>query len=153
MLPIAMPISKRYLDTQKLAVPVDREGIAGRLSAEYPEVVFAFVHGSARGGIIAPHSDLDLAIYTSEALSADRYLGLAGEISALHQGVRCDLGLLNRADPIYAFEALKGDRVLCRCDDVFAQFFSETCRRYEFAMASFERQRAHRLSRRNMKSA
>ncbi|GEM_PF-703235 len=123
------------------------DGIARYLREHCPEVQFALVHGSAATGVIGLHSDLDLAIYTSKTLSLHRMVAISQEITERHQGVRCDLGILNRADPVYAFETLKGKRILCRCESAFARFYSETCRRYEFAMAAYQRQKAHRIGR------
>ncbi len=57
-----MPLSKHYLDAHVVEVPVNREAIVDCLAREFPEVVFALLHGSAKSGVIRPHSDLDLAV-------------------------------------------------------------------------------------------
>jgi thiamine monophosphate kinase len=63
--------------------------------------------------------------------------------------VRCDAGILNSAEPVYRFEALKG-RLLFVHDRVgYAAFYSLTCREYESQMASYERQRLYRQEARH----
>jgi len=142
-----MPLSKHYLDTHEVEVPVNREAIVDCLAREFPEVVFALLHGSAKSGVIRRHSDLDLAVYAEPPLSGERFLELTCQVSDLHRGIRCDLGLLKGADPVYAFEALKGILVYCRSKETYVRFFSETCRRYEETMAAYDRQLVYRRER------
>ncbi len=142
-----MPLSKHYLDTHEAEVPVNREAIADCLARAFPEAVFALLHGSAKSGVIRPHSDLDLAVYAEPPLSGERFIELISRISDLHRGVRCDLGLLKDADPVYAFEALQGSLIHCRSKETYARFFSETCRRYEETMAAYGRQLRYRRER------
>ena len=142
-----MPLSKHYIDTRETPVPVDRQGIVGCLARDFPEVVFVLLHGSAKSGIIRPHGDLDLAVFADPSLPGERFIELVSRISELHQGVRCDLGLLKGADPVYAFEASKGILIYCRSKEAYARFFSETCRRYEETMAAYARQLNYRRER------
>ncbi len=57
------------------------------------------------------------------------------------------MGLFKDADPVYAFESLKGVLIYCRAKEEYARFFSETCRRYEETMAAYGRQLAYRRER------
>ncbi len=140
-----MPLSKHHIDTQRFTVAVDWDGIKTLLQGEFPEVVFALVHGSSKSGRIGPHSDLDLAVFLDEPYSFAHLLELSERVSQVHEGVRTDLGILNEADPVYAFEALRGRLVHCRSNERYLRFFSETCRKYEEAMVSYERQRRYRM--------
>ena len=142
-----MPLSKHHLDTHETEVPLNRDVIADCLRRDFPEVVFALVHGSAKSGIIRPRSDLDLAVFAEPALPGKRLIELVSRAGDLHQGVRCDVGLLNGSDPVYAFEALKGILVYCRSKETYVRFFSETCRRYEETMAAYDRQLVYRRER------
>ena len=56
-----------------------------------------------------------------------------------------DIGILNGAEPIYRFEALKGRLLFCRDEERYLDFFSLTCREYESQIADYERQRRYRL--------
>ena len=56
-----------------------------------------------------------------------------------------DVGFLNRAEPVYRFEALKGKVLFCRDQETYVKFFSLTCREYESQIADYERQRQYRI--------
>ena len=58
--------------------------------------------------------------------------------------VRCDIGILNSAEPIYRFEALKGRLLFARDQERYVTFFSKTCREYESQMFDYERQLKYR---------
>ena len=98
---VSMPLSEHYLDTQEQATPVDADGTARLLLADFSQVGFALLLGSAATThVIGPRSDLDLAIYCTEPLSLDQRVSLVGAVEGLHGGVRCDLGFLNGAHPV-----------------------------------------------------
>jgi predicted nucleotidyltransferase len=139
-----MPLSKRYLDTQEHQTPLDADGIAGLLEADYPQIDFALVLGSAAGGAIGPHSDLDVAIHCRGPLSLHERVSLIAAIESLHRGVRCDLGILNFAEPVYCFEALKGRLVCARDQEQWIRFYSIACRQYESQMFHYDKQRRYR---------
>jgi predicted nucleotidyltransferase len=140
-----MPLSKHYLDTQEEPTPVEAEAIAKLLAVDFPQLGFAYLLGSAARGVIAPHSDLDLAIYYLERPTFDRVAALIRAVEDLHRGVRCDLGSLNHAEPVYRFEALKGRLLFVRDRELWLRFYSLTCRLYESQMFHYDRQRRYRL--------
>lgn len=112
-----------------------------------PEISFALILGSAMGGTIGPHSDLDMALY----LNQQRSLEIHRRITDICQEVipvRCDLGYLNHAEPVYRYEALKGRLLFTRDEEVWLRFFSLTCREYEHAMARYAAQHRYRLEAR-----
>jgi predicted nucleotidyltransferase len=140
-----MPLSKHYLDTQEEPTPVDAEALAKLLATDFPPIGFAYLLGSAARGVIAPHSDLDLAVYCLERLSLETRSALMSAVEDLHRGVRCDLGFLNYAEPVYQFEALKGRLLFVRDRELWLRFYSLTCRLYESHMFHYDRQRRYRL--------
>ena len=95
------------------------------------------------------HGDLDLAFFlkpnTEPAFDFQARVEQAVEPQT--QGrIRVDVGLLNRADPVYRFETLKGKQLFCRDDEVYMDFFSRASREYETQMIRYARQRVYRLS-------
>lgn len=124
----------------------DVEKLAAAVENACPEAVFALLHGSARDGVIREGGDIDIAVYLDAAATLDILDRVILAVEALAPDARCDCGVLNRADCIYRFEALKGKMLFCRDEDKYAEFFSLTCREYEYQMANYERQRQYRLS-------
>jgi len=141
-----VPLSKRYIDEQDVDVPVDFDGLRALFVETYDQVVFTLVMGSATQGTVQSHSDLDLAIYASRPLSLDERVSMIRHVSDLHQGVRCDLGMLRLAEPVYRFEALKGRLLFTRDQETWLRFYSVTCREYESQMFHYEKQRCYRIA-------
>ncbi|MEW6219546.1 MAG: nucleotidyltransferase domain-containing protein [Thermodesulfobacteriota bacterium] len=109
-----------------------------RCLAPFPQVVAAWLFGSAQDGVVRPGSDLDIALLFASV--PDLPL-LADLRTALQQGLaieEIDLAVLNQAGPVLAFEALRGVLVLCRDQDVVADFASLTARSWEDEMAFLE---------------
>lgn len=141
-----MPLSKHHVDIQVRATPFDVARLAAALQAKCGEIDFAFLMGSAVSGIVAPHSDLDIAVWLNVKSSIDIYTKI-GRICDEHvPDVRCDLGILNSADPIYRFEALQGKLLFTRSREKYLRFYSLTCREYESQLADYERQHRYRMS-------
>jgi len=140
-----MPLSKHYLDTQEQDVSVDVDGITRLLRTDYPQVSFALIVGSAARGVIRAHGDLDLALHCREPLSLQQRIALMGSVSDLHQGVRCDLGILNHAEPVFRFESLKGRLLFAHDEETWLRFYSTTCREYESQMIHYQKQRRYRM--------
>lgn len=140
-----MPLSKRHLDIHEQEVPVDIERITRLLETDYPQVSFALIMGSAANGQIRAHGDLDLAVYCVEPLSFQQRLDLMESVSSLHQDVRCDLGILNHAEPVYRFESLKGRLLFARDEETWLRFYSIACREYESQMIHYQKQHRYRM--------
>ena len=142
-----MPLSKQYIDQNTEPVSFSPEALGHELAEAVPVIVFAYLHGSARDGCVSSHSDLDLAVYLQPgtALSLELYRDIT-EICARHVGgVRCDVGVLNNAEPVYCFEALKGRLLFTRDRETWLRFYSVSCREYEHQLFDYERQRRYRL--------
>ncbi len=126
-------------------VRFDPNVLAEHLREGLPEAVFGILLGSAVDGKVAVRSDLDLAFYVSGKPDFAFYTKATDVVNTMLPGVRCDIGALNRADPVYRFEALKGRLLFVRDRDTYSTFYSRTCREYESQMAAYERQWRYRM--------
>ena len=122
----------------------DIEQLAKALQEACPDVVFALLHGSAKDGSVSADSDIDIALFAADAPTLDLLQRAQQAVATVAPPAEPDIGILNRAEPVYRFEALKGTLLFCRDDDAYQEFFSRTCREYESQMASYERQRRYR---------
>jgi predicted nucleotidyltransferase len=105
-------------------------------AAEYLEshrrVVFAYLFGGLAGGSAAPLSDVDIAVFLSDAAraSADK-LEILGNLTDILQTDEIDLVVLNTAELPLVMNALKKRRLIVD-KDAFARhrFESLTMRKY-----------------------
>jgi predicted nucleotidyltransferase len=104
-----------------------------------PEIIAAWVFGSARDGHVRVGSDLDIGVFMKSVPSMDEQLELVAELeSALRIG-NIDLVILNEVNPILRFEAISGCAIYCSDMSRRAEFASLTAREYEDEMALWER--------------
>ena len=122
----------------------DPEQLGSVLEERLPEVEFCFLMGSAVSGTVKAYSDLDLAFYLDEKQSYGFYRKAMDVVRSVVPDVRCDVGILNAAEPVYRFEALKEMLLFARDEERYVTFFSRTCREYESQMFDYERQRRYR---------
>ena len=127
-----------------MIVKFDREQLSKALASACPEVIFALLHGSAKDGDIQPGSDLDIALFIDGPSTLELYQRAYDAIGSVAADAEPDVGVLNNAEPIYCFESLKGNLLFCRDREKYTTFFSQTCRRYEFQMADYQRQHRYR---------
>mgnify|MGYP003979749821 CR=1 FL=1 len=108
-----------------------------------PEIAFAGVYGSSSDGIINPGSDIDIAVYLKEKNYSvvSRILEV---LDSQYPGIKTDLTLLNDAGIILRFEVLKGKFFLINDWDLYAWFYSLTCREYEDEIWWRDQQLAYR---------
>jgi predicted nucleotidyltransferase len=123
----------------------DVDKLAAVVRDACPEAVFAMLHGSAKDGVVREGGDIDIALYLEGPATVEVLTRVIATVEDFAPGVRCDCGVLNKADCVYRFEALKGRMLFRRDEDKYAEFFSRTCREYEYQMADYERQRRYRL--------
>lgn len=122
----------------------DPEQLASVMEEQLPEVDFCFLMGSSISGTVNAYSDLDLAFYLHEKPSYKFYGKAMDVVRGVVPDVRCDIGILNPAEPVYRFEALKGKLLFAHDEERCITFFSRTCREYESQMFDYERQRRYR---------
>ena len=126
----------------------DIEQLAVALKNACPEAVFALLHGSAKDGCVGPNSDIDIALFVEGTTSLELYLRGQEAVRAVISEAEADIGILNHAEPVYRFEALKGRLLFCRDQETYLTFFTRTCREYEEQIADYERQWKYRLAAR-----
>ena len=115
------------------------------LKKQCPQICFAFLHGSAKDARAKEGSDIDLALFIDGKPTLELYEEVSASVEAVAPGVQCDIGILNNAEPVYRFEALKGKLLFFRNQQQYLHFFSLTCREYESQMADYQRQKRYRL--------
>lgn len=104
-----------------------------------PGVSFAIHFGSSASGIIGDKSDLDIAVYFKTEPDLDARCEIIGKLQDQLGFERIDLTVLNSAPVFLAFEALKGNIILCNDPEIYETFFSYTCRMYEDEMMRIEK--------------
>ncbi len=140
-----MGLSKKYLSTNTEPVAFSPERLAEEMQKNMPMVIFAYLIGSAtKSCVVEPGSDLDLALYISGKPSLELYERCAVVCEECVGNVRCDVGILNNAEPVYRFEALKGRLLFTRDTDAWLNFYSKACREYESWMFHYEKQHRYR---------
>jgi predicted nucleotidyltransferase len=109
------------------------ELIGEAIRAHFPDIPFAYLFGSAQNGVVRPGSDIDVAVYYKGAGLSDRFKVGEQVEQAIGRITEIDIVMLHRADPILAFEALKGKLLFVRdeCMDEYADFYVRTWRDYE----------------------
>ena len=107
--------------------------LAKRLKEKFPEIVFAFLYGSSKDGKIRKGSDVDLAIYIHDVTDIIKLISRILKFIESETSSDCDLNILNDAEPLLAMEALQGTLLFVREKDmdIYADFYSLTCRLYE----------------------
>ena len=122
---------------------IDR--LANLLKKECPQICFALLHGSAKDAQVKQGSDIDLALFIEGQPTLELYEKVSKCAEVIAPSIHCDIGILNNAEPVYRFEALKGRLLFFRDEEQYLNFFSLTCREYESQVADYQRQQHYRL--------
>jgi predicted nucleotidyltransferase len=111
----------------------DIQLIAKTIEAHFPDIPFAYLFGSAQNGVVKPGSDIDIAVYYKGADFHDRVMVETEVEKVVGRNIQIDIVMLHNADPILAFEALKGKLLFVRdeCMNEYADFYVRTWRDYE----------------------
>ena len=139
-----MSFSRSHLSENQVPVHFDPTQLSVVSKENLPEVDFCLLMGSSVDGTVAVGSDIDLAFYLREKLTFRFYSKTMEVIRGFLPDVCADIGILNSAEPVYRFEALKGKQLFVRDMEVYVSFYSRTCREYESQMFDYERQRRYR---------
>ena len=91
-------------------VDIDRNMI-GALARKY-RIRMAVLFGSAVRGEMHEHSDVDIGVVLDDEVTDERRLGLYGEIGAAVRSRAVDLTILNHADPLLLFHAVRDAELL-----------------------------------------
>lgn len=108
-----------------------------------PEIIGAWIFGSAKEGNIKRGSDLDIGILFDANYKKDLVLKLHSEFVKNTAIDKFDIIDLNTANSILRFEAISGNLIYTKDDskseERIIEFFSLTCREYEDEMALIEK--------------
>lgn len=109
-------------------------------------IVFAVLFGSAKDGLLKEGSDLDIGVLFDNAPknSIEEFSYYSKLCNCIPMVEKVDLVVLNRANTVLAFEALKGNYIQKNNPEKTAEFYSLTCREYEDKMAWFNKQKQYR---------
>jgi len=105
-----------------------------------PEIAFAYLFGSAQNGTINKGSDLDIAVYLiEEGKNENEKTELRLKIlrmleSAVPGFDNFDLVVLNETSTIMGMQVLQGTLLFVKPEheDLYVDFYSYTCRKYEY---------------------
>jgi len=100
-----------------------------------PNVIAAWVFGSAQGGNVREGGDIDIAVLFTSNPTIEERAALRAQLQLALQFDEIDLCVLNGASPIMRFEAISGSAVYCRDLSARAEFASLTAREYEDSIA------------------
>ncbi len=94
-------------------------------------LIASWSFGSARDGVVAPGSDLDIAVLFSFPPNIDQLAELRADLQDVFAFDAIDLLILNSAGTISSMEAISGKPLFCRDLSKRAEFVSLVARQYE----------------------
>ena len=102
---------------------------------KFEEIAFATIFGSSQDEIVNGGSDIDIAVYL---IRNEKELELRLQIIAELEKIipsfsNYDLVVLNSANSILAMKAIQGKLLFVNAEykNLYASFYSQTCRQYE----------------------
>jgi len=102
---------------------------------KFDAIAFAFIFGSSQDDIVKEGSDIDIAVYLIEnEKSLDFRLQIVNELEKLIPSFsNYDLVVLNQANSVLAMQAIQGKLLFVKNQhkELYADFYSLTCRQYE----------------------
>jgi predicted nucleotidyltransferase len=93
-------------------------------------IVLALVYGSAARGSTHAHSDLDVAVLLERMPSGDQLLRLYADAERIAPRHRVDLAILNHADPLFLYQAVRDAKLLFGNPTAFAELQARAFRQY-----------------------
>ncbi len=101
----------------------------------FPQVLFAYLFGSQATGNITPMSDVDIAVYFADHLSATQQfklqLDLIGVLGQALQRNDVEVAVLNNEAIVLRYEVVNTGRLIfSRSDDAQIEFFVQSHREY-----------------------
>ena len=98
-------------------------------------LIASWCFGSAKDGIVAQSSDLDIAVLFSSLPDIDQLAELRADLQDVFDFDSIDLMILNSASVISSMEAVSGEILFCRDHNKRAEFVSLIARQYDDDMA------------------
>jgi predicted nucleotidyltransferase len=115
---------------------------------EFEEIAFAYLFGSAQEGVVNEGSDLDIAIYLIEKVNdLELRMRIIEALEKIIPSISAyDLIILNSAGSILAMQAIQGKQLFVRKEykELYADFYSLTCRQFEDEMFWMKKQLEYR---------
>lgn len=106
----------------------------------HPQVVTAWLFGSAHRGMMRPDSDIDIAVLFDSPPLLDELFDLRTDLQLALPFAEIDLvALRDDSHPILRFEAVSGKLLFCRNISRRVEFVSLAAREYEDAMVMVQR--------------
>ncbi|MCA9952018.1 MAG: nucleotidyltransferase domain-containing protein [Anaerolineales bacterium] len=133
------------MQANRVLTPTDWQNLE-QLFVAYPNVIAAWVFGSAQVGSVRPGGDVDVAVLFEKRPLLDELTDLRAAIQDALDFDAIDLLILNGAAPIIRFEGISGRAIFCRDLGKRADFASLTAREYEDSMAFLAKGMAYRQS-------
>jgi len=112
---------------------------AQRVWEKNSSVTAVWSFGSAKDGIVAPGSDLDIAVLFSSLPNIEQLAELRADLQDVFDFDSIDLLILNSAGIISSMEAVSGKTLFCSDRNKRAEFVSLVARQYEDDMAFIEK--------------
>jgi predicted nucleotidyltransferase len=102
---------------------------------KFEEIAFATIFGSSKDEVVNEGSDIDIAIYfIKKEKELELQLQIIAELEKIIPSFsNYDLVVLNSANSILAMQAIQGKLLFVKNEfkDVYASFYSLTCRQFE----------------------
>lgn len=114
---------------------IDLKKLGSIIKNNCPNVLFAYIFGSSQSGKVKNDSDIDIAIYLLDKKSKMETLSTVFRLLEQIVGnIPLDIVILNDTNSILAFESIKGTRLFVKKEakDIHAEFYSITCRKFEY---------------------
>ena len=105
----------------------------------YPNVLAAWLFGSAKEGVVRPNNDIDIGVFFACKPTLEELATLRADLTETLHFEEVDLVPLNDAHPLLRFEAVSGRRLFVRDLETVAGFVSLTAREAEDANAFVQR--------------
>lgn len=114
---------------------IDINKLGSIIKDNCPNIVFAYLFGSAQLGKIKNDSDIDIAVYLQDKSRKMETLStLFRFVEQLIGNIPVDIVILNDTNTMLAFESIKGTKLFIKeeAKDIHAEFYSITCRKFEY---------------------
>jgi predicted nucleotidyltransferase len=107
--------------------------IAQKIREHFPDINFAYIFGSSQGGVVKSGSDVDIAVYYTGSDVFARFAVETQVENVVGSNIPIDIVMLQKVDPILAFEVLKGKPLFVRDEskEEYVNFYVRTCHLYE----------------------
>lgn len=114
---------------------IDINKLGSIIKDNCPNIMFAYLFGSAQLGKIKNDSDIDIAVYLQDKSRKMETLStLFRFVEQLIGNIPVDIVILNDTNTMLAFESIKGTKLFIKeeAKDIHAEFYSITCRKFEY---------------------